>query len=85
MDHREAIATDLQTIKELLNISNLPSGDCDEHIENYIVVEEKGNIIGVGGLEICGANGIVRSIVVVPKFRQKGIAKIIYKLIEGKA
>jgi len=85
MNHREATYTDLRAIKELLSSSNLPSEDCEEHIENFIVIEEKGKIIGVGGLEIRGVFGLVRSIVVVPEKRRKGIAKKIYKLIEEKA
>ena len=85
MNHREAAHTDLQTIKELLGISKLPSENCEEHIGNFIVIEEKGKIVGVGGLEICGAIGLVRSIAVAPEHRGKGVAKQIYKSIEDKA
>ncbi len=85
MNHREAAHTDLQTIKELLNISKLPSEDCEEHIGNFMVIEEKEKIVGVGGLEICGAIGLVRSIAVAPEHRGKGVAKQIYKSIENKA
>lgn len=85
MNHRQATTADLQTIKELLNIGMLPSDDCDEHINNFIVIEENSEIIGVGGLEICGAIGLVRSIVVEPKYRVRGIGRKIYRLIEDKA
>lgn len=85
MNHREATDADLQIIKELLNASKLPSDDCDEHIKHFLVIEEKGKIIGIGGLEICGTVGLVRSMVVMPEHRGKGIAKNIYRLIENRA
>ncbi len=85
MIHRPATKADLQKIKELLNSSKLPSDDCDAHIENFIVIEERDKIIAVGGLQICGATALLRSIAVEQKYRGKGIAKRIYKLIEDKA
>ncbi|MCU7919345.1 MAG: GNAT family N-acetyltransferase [Candidatus Thiodiazotropha sp. (ex Epidulcina cf. delphinae)] len=85
MNHRQATDADLQTIKELLDIGKLPLDDCAEHIEDFIVIEEKGKIIGMGGLEICGAVGLVRSIVVDPAYRGSGIAKNIFRLIEVRA
>jgi len=85
MNCRKATTADLKVIRELLSASKLPSDDCDEHIENFIVVEDKGKIIGTGGLELCGANGLVRSIAVTPEYRGNGIAREIYRQIEDKA
>ncbi|MBL1275701.1 MAG: GNAT family N-acetyltransferase [Ectothiorhodospiraceae bacterium] len=85
MYYRAAKITDLQEIKKLLKTSNLPSGDCVEHLDNFIVVENSGEIIGVGGFEIYGGDGLLRSIVVAPNNRGKGIGGEIYKLIEQKA
>jgi len=85
MNFRKATAADLAAIKILLNSSKLPSSDCDQHIENFIVAEERGKIIGTGGFEICGTNGLVRSIVIAPEYRGNGIAKEIYQQIENGA
>ena len=85
MNHRVATSKDLPTIKELLNISKLPSDDIDDHINNFIVIEEKEEIIGAGGLEIYDDIGLVRSIAVVADHRNKGIGGKIYRLIEAKA
>ncbi|MCU7933305.1 MAG: GNAT family N-acetyltransferase [Candidatus Thiodiazotropha sp. (ex Dulcina madagascariensis)] len=85
MNHRPATDTDLQAIKGLLDIGKLPSDDCAEHLEDFILIEEKGKIIGMGGLEIYGAVGLVRSIVVDPAYRGGGIAKNIFRLIEVRA
>ncbi len=85
MNHRKAINTDLQKIKDLLNSSKLPSDDCEEQIENFIVIEENNKLIGIGGLEIYDTVGLIRSIVVESKYRGSGIGKKIYRLIEAKA
>ncbi len=85
MNYREATATDLIAIKTLLDSSKLPSDDCDEHIGHFFVAEDRGRIIGAGGLEICGADGLVRSIVITPEHRGNGIAKKIYQQIEDRA
>ncbi|NOY73762.1 MAG: GNAT family N-acetyltransferase [Gammaproteobacteria bacterium] len=85
MNYRKAIGADLNEVKKILIANGLPSVDFGEHFDNAVVVEEKGEIIGLGGLEICGDIGLVRSIVVIPRYRGKGIAKNIYRLIEDKA
>ena len=85
MRHRRATEADSKIIRELLEDNDLPSEDYEDHIESFIVVEESGKVIGIGGLEKCGAAGLVRSIVVVPGHRGKGVANEIYMLIEDKA
>ncbi len=85
MKYRSAAKDDLPMIKKILNHNNLPSEDCDSHVDNFFVSEIKGKIVGVGGLEVCGAFGLVRSIVVIPEYRGRGIAREIYNLVEGRA
>ena len=85
MNYRQAINTDLKQIKELLKMSRLPSKDCEEHIKNFIVTEEKNKIVGIGGLEIYGPLGLVRSIVVKADYQNRGVAREIYQLIESMA
>ena len=50
----DAHKDDLTEITELLNFSHLPSSDCIEHINSFLVFEDKKKIIAVGGLEVCG-------------------------------
>jgi amino-acid N-acetyltransferase len=85
MNFRSAKIADIEDIAELLNTSNLPSDDFTEHLDNFIVSEEAQTIVGVGGLETHGPNGLVRSLAVKPKHQRKGIGKLIYKSIENKA
>jgi len=85
-DFGKATQADSKIIRELLEDNGLPSDDYEDHIESFIVVKEGGKVIGIGGLEKCGAaTGLVRSIVVVPGHRGKGVANEIYMLIEDKA
>ena len=85
MKLRSASRVDLGDIKELLIVSNLPTEDITEHLDGFIVCEEAGKIIGVGGLEVHGTNGVVRSIAVKPENQTKGFGKLIYKSIEHEA
>ncbi len=85
MRYRAAIKEDLPRIKAILRQSNLPTEDCDSHVDNFVVSEQGGKIIGVGGLEVHGVLGLVRSIAVIPEFRGKGISREILTLLEGRA
>ena len=85
MKYREASSADLPVINKILECNELPFEDCKEHIGNFFVVEEEGKFFGLGGLQICDEIGLVRSIVVVPDYRGRGIAREIYRLIESRA
>jgi len=85
MKYRAAEKEDLPWIKGILSQNNLPSEDCDSHIDNFIVSEKEGKIIGIGGLEICGMYGLVCSIAVISECRGRGIAKEIFTLLENRA
>lgn len=85
MIYRQATDLDLKDIISLLDNNKLPSNDCNEHIKNFIVIENNNEIIGAGGLEVYDDIGLVRSIVVDQQYRSNGIAKKLYKLIEAQA
>lgn len=82
---REALLSDLEIIVQLLTANNLPSSDCEQHLNHFIVFENQGKLIGVGGMEIYGAVALIRSIVVIPERRNKGLAKKIIMQLEEKA
>lgn len=85
MKYRQATKTDLVKIEELLKENHLPYIDCVEHIDNFIILEDKGKIIGMGGIEVYGCNSLLRSIVVERSKREKGIGKDIFKYLNEKA
>jgi amino-acid N-acetyltransferase len=85
MSLRKATTADFEEVEGLLIACNLPSDDIAKHFGNFIVHEEEGVIIGVGGLEVHGTDGLVRSIAVKPASQGKGIGKSLYNSIENRA
>jgi amino-acid N-acetyltransferase len=85
MIQRNARITDLGEIEKLLNDCDLLSVDVEEHLDDFFVYKEEGRIIGVGGLEKRGVDGLVRSIAVNPSNQNKGVGESIYKSIELQA
>jgi len=85
MNYRDATQNDLEAIRGLLDICNLPSVDCEEHLNNFILVQENNNVIGVGSLEVYNNVGLLRSIAVLPNSRNNGVGTIIYELVEKRA
>ena len=74
-DYREQII-------QLLVAEKLPVDDLPETLENFHVIIQNNEPIGVAGLEIYGVNGLLRSVVVDKNFRGKGFADQLIKKIE---
>jgi len=71
--YRFACQKDIPSIVELLHADNLPYGDVDLHIKNFLVAYRDDILIGVIGLEITGDFALLRSFVVTKSERSKGI------------
>jgi amino-acid N-acetyltransferase len=61
-------------ILELLIAEKLPVADLPETLDNFIVAIQDGNVVGVGGVEVYGKYGLLRSMAVHPEHRNAGIA-----------
>ncbi|TFF37738.1 arsenic resistance N-acetyltransferase ArsN2 [Mucilaginibacter psychrotolerans] len=61
-------------IVELLAAEKLPVADLPETLDNFIVAIQDGSLVGVGGVEVYGNNGLLRSLAVHPEHRGAGIA-----------
>lgn len=65
---------DLKAALELLRRSDLPDKEVAERWRHYFVVrEDDGRIVGVGGLEVHGDDGLLRSVAVDPDYRGQGL------------
>ena len=72
---RAAAAADLNAVEGLLREASLPvEGVADQFEDGYAVVVEDGAVVGAAGLEVYGAYGLLRSVVVSPAARGRGIA-----------
>jgi amino-acid N-acetyltransferase len=61
----------------------LPQGDITpEHLRHFLVLKEKGQIIGVVGVEVIGRLGLLRSLAVDPRYRRRGFASRLAKRAE---
>ncbi len=85
MKINNATSKDLADIKMVLEESGLPSQDCEPHLTNFFVAEVDARMVGVGGLELRGIDGLVRSIAVLPAFRGRGIGRALFQRIADRA
>nr|WP_294945184.1 arsenic resistance N-acetyltransferase ArsN2 [uncultured Mucilaginibacter sp.] len=74
--HREKII-------ELLAAEKLPVADLPETLDNFIVATNDGTVAGVGGVEVYGNYGLLRSLAVNPEHRRAGIATTLLAHLEG--
>ena len=69
----------------LLATEKLPVADLPEHLDNFLVALEHGELIGVAGIEIFGQSALLRSVAVQPSDRNKGVAEKLLHRIEDLA
>ena len=75
---RTAQEADFGTIAQMLAEADLPGEGMEEQFGNsFVVAEQAGNIVGAGGVEVYGHYGLLRSVVVDPAFRGKGLGEAI--------
>ena len=82
---RPARPSDLSAITELLAEFELPIRGVVDFLDNFVVVELEGKLIGVGGIEIHGHDALLRSLAVSPEHQHCGIATTICDHLEAKA
>lgn len=82
---RPATANDAEAVRALLEGSGLPTADLVHSRPEFVVACEGPRIVGVGGLEVFGATGLVRSVAVAPDRRGLGIARTIVLHLEKRA
>jgi amino-acid N-acetyltransferase len=73
---RPATASDIAAVKSTLLASDLTlDGLGDQFGESYAVAENNGEVIGVEGIEVHGADGLLRSAAVVASWRGRGVGE----------
>jgi amino-acid N-acetyltransferase len=62
-------------IRQLLILCELPQEDITpEHLRHFLVLKEKGQVIGLVGVEALGQFSLLRSLAVDPEYRCRGFA-----------
>ena len=68
-----AMIDETEAIRTLLAEAELPSEDFGQHLQHFLVARKNGDLIGAVGLEIYGAAGLLRSLVVATTYRGQGL------------
>jgi amino-acid N-acetyltransferase len=68
-------AQDLIAIRALLEHSGLPTSDLDSARPDFVVIRQNGEVIAAGALQRFGSSAILRSVVVAPDRRGRGLGQ----------
>lgn len=72
---RAATAADLPAMEALLDAEGLPTGGVADAITHFHVLDDGDGVIAAAGIEPHGAAALLRSVVVAPEHRGRGIAR----------
>jgi amino-acid N-acetyltransferase len=75
----KATIRDFPLIERLLKENNLPFEDIPEKIGSLFIARSDSQSVGIGGVEIYGEHGLLRSVVIDRPFRGKGYGKALCK------
>jgi arsenate reductase len=83
---RAATIRDLPAVLDLLKQASLPTEDLQESVGvQFWVAEDGDRVVGAIGLERFGTQGLLRSLVVSPEYRRRGLGVRLAKALEGYA
>ena len=72
---RPARRTELPAIQALLRESGLPVAGVDAHVDEFLVAEEDGGLVGCAAVERYGDAGLLRSVAVRASMRGTGLGQ----------
>jgi len=75
----------LDRVRDLLAANDLPSADIRTGPGEFFVALDDGELVGVGGLELYGADGLLRSVVVEESSRGQGYGAELCRALERHA
>ena len=76
-----AVPQDLPVIQVLLSSESLCHDDLtEEHMAHFLTLRDDGELIGAVGLEVFGLDALLRSLIVAPNYRGKGLG---IQLVDG--
>jgi len=84
---RPATLADLRDVERLLMGARLPVDGVAGSLPTFVVAEYNGKLVGVAGLELCGKDALLRSVVVAPEWRSRGLGRELVNQViaEGEA
>ena len=82
---RTADGDDLDRVEALLETNDFPSRDVRAKPECFFVAETETGVVGVGGVEVRGSDGLLRSVVVREASRGEGYGQVLCAALEDRA
>ncbi|MGH8289900.1 MAG: arsenic resistance N-acetyltransferase ArsN2 [Steroidobacteraceae bacterium] len=82
---RIATPADAQAIRDLLERSQLPTGDLTSARPEFVVACEGERVIGTGALERFGNTALLRSVAVERQWRGSAVGRLIVEELERRA
>ena len=84
---RPATLADLRDVERLSMGARLPVDGVAGSLPTFVVAEYNGKLVGVAGLELCGKDALLRSVVVAPEWRSRGLGRELVNQViaEGEA
>jgi len=80
-----AAAQDMVAIRALLERSGLPTSDLDSARPDFVLIRENGQVIAAGALQRFGSSALLRSLVVAPDRRERGLGQAVVSELERMA
>lgn len=75
----------LPRLVDLLDSNGLPSQDCAERSDIFYGIIDRGRLIAAGGLEPAAEFALLRSLVVHPRYRGRGLARLMTEFLIAQA
>ena len=72
-----------QRFRDALKSADLPADDIDLPGRTFFEFSRNGETVGWGGFETHGTDGLLRSMVVEPAYRSKGVGIAVLRVIEA--
>lgn len=82
---RPAKEPDLEYVEQLLRENDLPTEDVRSKAGSFYVGGDAGDRVGVGGVEVYGSDGLLRSVVVERSARGAGVGSGLCEALEATA
>ena len=80
-----ATAGDLASVRALLEAARLPPAGLEHCLPHCLVVRDDGRVIAAGAVEACGDAWLLRSLVVAPERRARGLGAGLLGALEARA
>jgi amino-acid N-acetyltransferase len=80
-----AASDDAAALAHLLRAADLPAEDFAPHLSHFLVARQGNRLIGTVGAEVYGEVALLRSLVVAPEYRGRGLGAMLLRRLEQAA